>query len=53
MKSLAVIGGGPAGIAAAKEAKNNGIDRVVIFERNKYLGGVLPQCIHDGFGLHY
>jgi len=53
MKSLAVIGGGPAGIAAAKEAKNNGIDRVVIFERNEYLGGVLPQCIHDGFGLHY
>lgn len=53
MKSVAIIGGGPAGIAAAKEAKLNGIDRVAIFERHEYLGGVLPQCIHDGFGLHY
>lgn len=48
---IAVIGGGPAGMAAAAEARKTGADRVIILERNSYLGGILPQCIHDGFGL--
>ena len=50
---LVVIGGGPAGMAAALEAKNNGIDKVLIIERDRELGGILQQCIHNGFGLHY
>ena len=48
---LAVIGGGPAGLAAA-EAKRQGIQRVVLIERDLELGGILQQCVHDGFGLH-
>ena len=50
--SLAVIGGGPAGLAAAIEAKKNGIADVVILEREREPGGILGQCIHPGFGLH-
>ncbi len=49
---LVVIGGGPAGLAAAAEAKRQGVDRVCILERDFELGGILQQCIHDGFGLH-
>lgn len=49
---LAVIGGGPAGMAAAIEARKNGIDDIVIIERDNDLGGILQQCIHNGFGLH-
>lgn len=49
---LAVIGGGPAGLAAAAEAKRQGIQRVVLIERDLELGGILQQCVHDGFGLH-
>lgn len=49
---VAVIGGGPAGLAAAIAAKENGCDCVLILERDKELGGVLNQCIHNGFGLH-
>lgn len=48
-----VIGGGPAGLAAALEAKKNGAQHVLILERDKELGGILNQCIHNGFGLHY
>ena len=48
-----VIGGGPAGLAAALEARKNGAERVLILERDKVLGGILNQCIHNGFGLHY
>ncbi|HER54584.1 MAG TPA: FAD-dependent oxidoreductase, partial [Candidatus Bathyarchaeota archaeon] len=48
---LVVIGGGPAGLAAAISAKKNGVNELVIVERNDWLGGILPQCIHDGFGL--
>ena len=48
---LVVIGGGPAGLAAAISAKKNGVQDLVIVERNNWLGGILPQCIHDGFGL--
>lgn len=47
-----VIGGGPAGLAAAKSAYENGAKNVVILERDKELGGILQQCIHNGFGLH-
>ena len=50
---LVVIGGGPAGIAAALEAKKNGVEKIVILERAETLGGILEQCIHTGFGLHY
>ena len=49
---LIIIGGGPAGLAAAVEAKKAGIDDILILERDAYLGGILNQCIHNGFGLH-
>ncbi|MDD3361947.1 MAG: FAD-dependent oxidoreductase [Hespellia sp.] len=49
---IVIIGGGPAGLAAAVSARKNGIDRVLILERDKELGGILNQCIHNGFGLH-
>jgi len=48
---VAVIGGGPAGLAAAIGACDAGAERVVIVERDKRLGGILQQCIHNGFGL--
>ncbi len=49
---IVVIGGGPAGLAAAASAKVNGCDSILILERDKELGGILNQCIHNGFGLH-
>lgn len=49
---IVVIGGGPAGLAAAIEAKENGIESILIIERDGELGGILQQCIHNGFGLH-
>ena len=49
---IVIIGGGPAGLAAAVSAKKNGIDRILILERDEELGGILNQCIHNGFGLH-
>ncbi len=49
---IVVVGGGPAGLAAAIEAKKEGVERVLILERDTNLGGILQQCIHDGFGLH-
>ncbi len=49
---IVIIGGGPAGLAAAVSARENGIQRIVILERDKELGGILNQCIHNGFGLH-
>ncbi|WP_071431756.1 NAD(P)/FAD-dependent oxidoreductase [Angelakisella massiliensis] len=48
-----VIGGGPAGLAAACEAYDKGAKKVLVIERDKELGGILNQCIHNGFGLHY
>jgi thioredoxin reductase len=48
---LAIIGSGPAGLAAAVKAKQLGIKDVVVFERDERPGGILPQCIHNGFGL--
>ena len=50
---LAIIGAGPAGMAAALSAKNSGLENVMILERSEYPGGLLHQCIHNGFGLHY
>jgi NADPH-dependent 2,4-dienoyl-CoA reductase/sulfur reductase-like enzyme len=49
---LVIVGGGPAGLAAAVAAKEQGIDDIVIIERDQKLGGILNQCIHNGFGLH-
>ncbi|MFH1939835.1 MAG: FAD-dependent oxidoreductase, partial [bacterium] len=50
---LVIIGGGPAGLAAALEAEKNGVENILLLERDKYLGGILFQCIHNGFGLQY
>ncbi len=50
---LVVVGGGPAGMAAALKAKDEGVEKIVILERAETLGGILEQCIHTGFGLHY
>ncbi|HOP10816.1 MAG TPA: FAD-dependent oxidoreductase [Oscillospiraceae bacterium] len=49
---LAVIGAGPAGMSAARAAWENGVRNIVILERGSVPGGILPQCIHNGFGLH-
>ncbi len=52
MADLVVIGGGPAGLAAAIEARRHGVRDILLLERDRELGGILPQCIHNGFGLH-
>ena len=49
---IVIIGGGPAGLAAAAAAKKEGVDSILILERDTQLGGILNQCIHNGFGLH-
>lgn len=49
---LVIVGGGPAGLAAAVAARDNGVESILILERDKELGGILNQCIHNGFGLH-
>ena len=48
---VVVVGGGPAGLAAAVSAKQEGAEKVLIIERDNALGGILQQCIHPGFGL--
>ena len=52
MKDLIVIGGGAAGLAAAISAYDEGLRDIIIIERSQSLGGILNQCIHNGFGLH-
>ncbi|HJD02902.1 MAG TPA: NAD(P)/FAD-dependent oxidoreductase [Candidatus Mediterraneibacter excrementavium] len=49
---IVIIGGGPAGLAAAVSAKRGGISSILVLERDRELGGILNQCIHNGFGLH-
>ncbi|NLV31366.1 MAG: FAD-dependent oxidoreductase, partial [Acidobacteria bacterium] len=51
-REVVVIGGGPAGLAAAIAAREAGCREVLLIERDRILGGILNQCIHDGFGLH-
>lgn len=51
-KDLLIIGGGPAGMAAAVAAYDKGVTDILILERDRELGGILNQCIHNGFGLH-
>ncbi len=51
-RELVIIGGGPAGMAAALAASANGIKDILLLERDQHLGGILNQCIHPGFGLH-
>jgi thioredoxin reductase len=52
-RDLVIIGGGPAGLSAAVAAKESGCDDILLIERDQRLGGILNQCIHDGFGLHH
>ena len=51
-KDLVIIGGGPAGMSAAVSAYESGVKDILILEREHSLGGILKQCIHNGFGLH-
>ena len=50
---LIIAGGGPAGLAAAIAAKKSGVNDILILERDSILGGILNQCIHNGFGLQH
>lgn len=52
MRDLVIIGGGPAGMSAAVAAYESGIRDILVLERDESLGGILQQCIHNGFGLH-
>jgi len=52
MRDLVIIGGGPAGMAAALAAREAGVEDILILERDQALGGILQQCVHNGFGLH-
>lgn len=52
-RDLVIVGGGPAGMAAAISAYENGVGDILLLERDQYLGGILNQCIHTGFGIEY
>ena len=49
---LVIVGGGSAGLASAVSAYDAGVRNILVLEKDKYLGGILLQCIHNGFGLH-
>ena len=48
-----IVGGGPGGLSAAYSARQNGAKKILVIERDRELGGILQQCIHNGFGLHH
>jgi len=52
-RDLVIVGAGPAGMAAAISAHENGVKDILLLERDQYLGGILNQCIHTGFGINY
>ena len=52
-RDLVIVGGGPAGMAAAISAYESGVDDILLLERDQYLGGILNQCVHTGFGIEY
>ena len=52
-RELVILGGGPAGMAAAISAREHGLKDILLFERDVFLGGILNQCVHTGFGLNY
>ncbi|MFA5116190.1 MAG: FAD-dependent oxidoreductase, partial [Candidatus Omnitrophota bacterium] len=52
-RDLVIVGGGPAGMAAAVSAVEHGVKDILLLERDQYLGGILNQCIHTGFGLQF
>jgi NADPH-dependent 2,4-dienoyl-CoA reductase/sulfur reductase-like enzyme len=52
-RDLVIIGAGPAGMAAALSAYEHGVRDILLLERDQYLGGILNQCVHTGFGLDY
>jgi NADPH-dependent 2,4-dienoyl-CoA reductase/sulfur reductase-like enzyme len=52
-RELVIVGGGPAGMAAAVSAHENGVKDILLLERDQYLGGILNQCVHTGFGISY
>jgi len=50
---IIIVGGGPAGLSAAYSAWQNGAKKILVLERDREAGGILQQCIHNGFGLHH